>query len=149
MNSNNTRTAQTQTAQTQAQAWQTSAGIEAQKKADLRAVRKVMRVCVLHRSPLEAVISTADFYGLITSALSVSKTGAIKARFAGMKGSAIIRSEAIASDVVRRFYESAKKERALISCAILTEKGVKLDAYAFEFLPATDAEVKEADEAKQ
>ena len=129
--------------QVAAQKWQTSAQLAEDKKAQLKGIRRYMRIEILHNSPLEAVLQTADFYELVKSALSVSKTGAIKARFAGMGGSAIIRSESIASDVVCLFYPACKKEASKIQCAIMTEKGVKLDSYSFEFLPATDAEVKQ------
>jgi hypothetical protein len=136
-------TLQTQKTEVSQSTWNGAAELLQQKKEALKEIRREMRVQVVHRSPLESVIGSADFYGLITSALSTSRTGAIKCRFAGMAKSAIVRSESIGSDVVVRFYKAAREERDKINPAILTDKGVKLDSYTFEYLPATDAEAKQ------
>ena len=146
---NNTQTAQSaQTQQThapqiqtEAQTWQTTENAQARKKAIIQSVRKYMNVIVKQNSPIEVILASAQFYDCITTALSATKTGAIICRFAGMKESALIRSEQINADVVKNFYPLVKAEQKNAHFATLTEKGVKMQKYAFEYLPATDAQI--------
>jgi len=129
--------------------WQTVAQATVQKKADRKAISKYLRVKIAHNSPIEKVIDGSDFYDAVKIGLSCSRTGAIKAKFAGMKNCAIIRSENIPADVVLRFYPAVVAEKNNAQCAILTEKGVKMDVYAFAYLPATDGEIKAVADAEK
>lgn len=120
----------------QEQEWLNAKSINEQRNAKRRAIRSALNVVVKHNTPIEQVCMSARLLTLIDDVFSATGAEKIMARLGDCEGAEITRQD-IALGVFA-LYKNAKRahdagELTLASVCELTEKGVKMDRYAFSF----------------
>lgn len=120
---------------TEVNEWSNARSIAQERNARKRALRKTLNVVVKHNTPIEQVC--LQMVSVIDDVFSVTQAPAIMGKLGNCTPVKLTAGITLPTDIYA-LYKSAKAsydkgEVTLADVCVLTEKGVKMDKYAFSF----------------
>jgi hypothetical protein len=129
--------ADTQVGEDKGIVWLTVKDLAPERNARRREFRKVLNIIVKHNTPIEQVCMQTPLFRAVEDALSATNVLYIMGRLGNCEPAKLRAGDILPQDMLT-LYENVKRAYvegtlSLESVAELTEKGVKMDKYAFSF----------------